>query len=156
MPRTPSAGTSGVWRAIATTTALLVVAAAAPALAQKGPFGMGQDLRLEGIVEPSAAAKHAALGTIKIRAGGTVRELAVLSAQTAHTQGMSLFNRSSLNPEQLLLYGNASLLDAFRDAPAGTHLRMLGRYVNDDYILAEVTPVDAPRSTPAGRSPRVR
>jgi hypothetical protein len=56
---------------------------------------------------------------------------------------MSLFNRSSLHPEQLLLRANASMLDVFRKAPAGTRLSMLGRYVGDDYILASITPVDS-------------
>ena len=60
---------------------------------------------------------------------------------------LSLFNRSERIPAAPL-YGNASLLDAFRNAPAGSRLRMLGRYQNDDYLLAEVTPVDA-SSTPA-------
>ena len=128
---------------------LLVALWAAPAVAQR-PFGAGQDLRLEGIVEPDAAAKAQALGTIKIRAGTTVREFGVIRAQTARSQGMSLFNRSILRPEQLLLRGDRTMLDTFRNAPAGTRLRMLGRYTGDDYILAEVTPVD-PNATPAPR-----
>lgn len=125
---------------------LLLALCAGPAPAQ-GPFGVGGDLRLEGIVDPNQAAKSQALGTIKIRAGKTVRKFAVIHAQTARSEGMSLFNRSSLHPEQLLLRGNAAMLDAFRTAPAGTRLRMLGRYTGDDYILAEVTPVD-PSATP--------
>ncbi len=124
--------------------------AAPPARAQRG-FGAGQDLRLDGIVDPGAPAKHQSLGTIKIRAGDTVRKFAVIRAQTARTEGMSLFNRSDLHPEQLLLYGNTAMLDAFRNAPAGTRLRMLGRYQSDNYILAEVKPVDTvatPGATP--------
>jgi hypothetical protein len=127
---------------------LIVALCALPAAAQRGQFGLGQDLRLEGIVAPDTAQEGLALGTIKIRAGKVVRKFGVIHAQTAHTEGMSLFNRSDLNPEQLLLYGNAQLLDVFRTAPAGTRLRMLGRYQKYDYILAEVTPVD-PSVTPA-------
>jgi hypothetical protein len=126
---------------------LLICLGAAPAAAQR-QFGLGEDLRLEGIVDPSKADEEKTLGTIKIRAGNMVRRFGVIVAQTAHTEGMSLFNRSDLHPEQLLLYGNAALLDAFRNAPAGSRLRMLGRYQNDDYILAEVAPVGA-SSTPA-------
>jgi len=129
-------------RIAAATLLLLTGLGTAPALAQKGPFGMGQDLRLDGIVDPSKATKQKALGTIKIRAGKVARKFAVIRAQTARTEGMSLFNRSNLHPEQLLLYGNDAMLDAFRNAPAGTRLRMLGRYQGDDYILAELTPVD--------------
>jgi hypothetical protein len=121
----------------------------APAAAQR-QFGLGEDLRLEGIVDPSKTDEEKTLGTIKIRAGNVVRKFGVIVAQTAHTEGMSLFNRSELHPEQLLLYANASLLDVFRNAPAGSRLRMLGRYQNDDYILAEVTPVDtSPTPAPA-------
>jgi hypothetical protein len=127
---------------------LLLVVSAAPAWAQKGSFGMGQDLRLEGVIDPSKAVKEQALGTIKIRAGRTVRKFAVFTAQTARTEGMSLFNRSSLHPEQLLLRGDKPLLAAFTSAHAGTRLRMLGRYMGDDYILAEVTPVGG-AATPA-------
>jgi hypothetical protein len=122
---------------------LLIATCAGPAWAQKGPFGLGEDLRLEGIVAPSEADKAQTLGTIKIRAGKMVRKFGVLHAQTARTEGMSLFNRSQLHPEQLLLRADKSLLNVFRNAPAGTRLRMLGRYTGDDYILAEVTPVDA-------------
>src|SRR5262245_12590145 len=122
---------------IAAATLLLATLAAAPALAQKGPFGMGQDLRLDGIVEPSETAEKQALGTIRIRAGKVVRKFAVIIAQTAQTEGMSLFNRSDLHPEQLLLYGNNAMLDAFRNAAPGTRMQMLGRYQGDDYILAE-------------------
>lgn len=126
---------------------LLVCLCAAPAAAQR-QFGLGEDLRLEGIVDPSKTDEEKTLGTIKIRAGTVVRKFGVIVAQTAQTEGMSLFNRSELHPEQLLLYGNAALLDVFRHALAGSRLRMLGRYRNDDYILAEVTPVDT-SSTPA-------
>jgi hypothetical protein len=129
-------------RAIATAVLILVLSTI-PAAAQRGGFGLGQDLRLEGIVEPNKAQEELALGTIKIRAGNVVRKFGVIRAQTAHTEGMSLFNRSDLNPEQLLLYGNAQLLDVFRNAPPGTRLRMLGRYQKYDYVLAEVTPVDS-------------
>ena len=122
--------------------ALLFTCLAATSAAAQG-FGLGQDLRLEGIVDPSAAAKNKALGTIRIRAGTVVRKFGVLHAQTARTEGMSLFNRSDLHPEQLLLRADDKLLDVFRSAPAGTRLRMLGRYQGDDYILAEITPVDA-------------
>lgn len=126
---------------------LLLMLVCAPAAAQR-PFGLGADLRLEGIVDPSKADAANTLGTIKIRAGSMVRRFGVIVAQTARSEGMSLFNRSELHPEQLLLYGNASLLDVFRRAAAGSRLRMLGRYQNDNYILAEVAPVDA-SSTPA-------
>ncbi len=127
---------------------LLVTLCAASASAQKGPFGLGEDLRLEGIVDPGPAAKEQALGTIKIRAGTVVRKFGVIRAQTARTEGMSLFNRSSLHPEQLLLRANDTLLDGFRNAPAGSRLRMLGRYQGDDYILAEITPVDSSATPP--------
>ena len=120
---------------------LLIALSATSVAAQKGPFGLGQDLRLEGIVEPSPTAKAQALGTIKIRAGKSVRSFAVIRAQTARSEGMSLFNRSSLHPEQLLLRGSSAMVHTFRNAPAGTQLRMLGRYTGDDYILAEVTAV---------------
>ena len=133
------------------TAAALVVLGAAAAHA-RGPFGLGQDLRLEGIVDPSEAAKQQALGTIRIRAGRVVRKFAVIRAQTAQAQGMSLFNRSSLHPEQLLLRANHALLGVFRDAPAGTRLSMLGRYVQDDFILASITPVEPP--TPSAATPQ--
>ena len=128
-------------------TALLATLCATPAAAQRG-FGLGEDLRLEGILEPSEAEKAQVLGTIKIRAGNMVRKFGVIRAQTAHTEGMSLFNRSELHPEQLLLYANPSMLDTFRTAPAGTRLMMLGRYQNDDYILAQIGPIDS-SATPA-------
>jgi hypothetical protein len=130
-----------------TAVMLFVLSLAAPAMAQR-QFGLGADLRLEGVVEPSKADENASLGTIKIRAGKVVRKFAVIVAQTAQTEGMSLFNRSELHPEQLLLYANATLLDVFRNAPAGTRLRMLGRYQGDDYILAEIAPVGGPGTTP--------
>jgi hypothetical protein len=133
---------------------LLLALGATSAAAQKGAFGLGEDLRLEGVVDPSATAKAQALGTIKIRAAKAVRKFAVLRAQTSRTQGMSLFNRSSLHPEQLLLRGNAAMLDTFRTAAAGTRLRMLGRYTGDDYILAEVTVVDVSATPPATGQPR--
>ena len=132
---------------------LLVALGATSAAAQKGAFGLGEDLRLEGVVDPSAAVKAQALGSIKIRAGKAVRKFAVIRAQTARAEGMSLFNRSSLHPEQLLLRGNAAMLTTFRTAAAGTRLRMLGRYTGDDYILAEVTPVDASATPSATTQP---
>lgn len=133
---------------------LLVTLCAASASAQKGPFGLGQDLRLEGIVDPGPAPTAQVLGTIRIRAGTTVRKFGVIRAQTARAQGMSLFNRSSLHPEQLLLRADNSLLDVFRTAPSGSRLRMLGRYRGDDYILAEITPVDLSATPPATAQPR--
>ena len=69
-------------RAIAAFVMLLTLCSV-PAAAQRGAFGLGQDLRLEGVVDPSAATKGQALGTIKIRAGKTVRKFAVFRAQTA-------------------------------------------------------------------------
>ena len=114
--------------------------------AQPGSFGLGQDLRLEGIVEPAEGAST--LGTIKIRAGRVVRKFGVVRAQTARVEGMSLFNRSSLHPEQLMLRGTKDQLSTFQNAPAGTTLRMLGRYQGDDYLLAEITSGDA---TPAAK-----
>ena len=129
-------------------TALLAALCTAPAAAQRGGFGLGEDLRLQGIVDPSEAEKAQVLGTIKIRAGNLVRKFGVIRAQTAHTEGMSLFNRSELHPEQLLLYANPSMLDTFRTAPAGSRLMMLGRYQNDDYILAQIGPGDS-SATPA-------
>lgn len=133
---------------------LFVALSAATAAAQPGAFGLGQDLRLEGVVDPGAPARAQALGTIKIRAGKTVRKFGVIVAQTARTEGMSLFNRSSLHPEQLLLRGSAALLGTFRKAPAGTRLRMLGRYTGDDYIVAELTVIDASATPPATSQPR--
>lgn len=132
-------------RALASTLALLLLLAAA-ASAQKGPFGLGQDLRLEGIVDPAEGADT--LGTIRIRAGDTVRRFGVVRAQTSRATGMSLFNRSALHPEQLLLRGNSGQMTTFQNAPAGTTLRMLGRYQGDTYLLAEITAGDA---TPAGQ-----
>jgi hypothetical protein len=126
----------------------MILLSPAFAAAQGAQFGLGQDLRLEGIVDPSKAQEEQALGTIKIRAGNTARKFGVIRAQTSRTEGMSLFNRSELNPEQLLLYAKPAMLDVFRNAAPGTRLRMLGRYVNYDYTLAEITPVD-PSTTPA-------
>lgn len=124
---------------------LLLIAAGAAA--QPGSFGLGQDLRLEGIVEPPDGADT--LGTIKIRAGSTVRRFGVLRAQTSRTEGMSLFNRSELHPEQLLLRGTADQMATFRNAAPGTRLRMLGRYQGDDLLLAEIAAVEAaPSRTP--------
>jgi len=132
---------------------VLVMLGATSAAAQRGAFGLGQDLRLEGVVDPGTAAAAQALGTIKIRAGKTVRKFAVIRAQTSRSEGMSLFNRSSLHPEQLLLRGSAALLQSFRSAPPGTRLRMLGRYSGDDLILAEVSAMDS-SATPAAASQR--
>jgi hypothetical protein len=134
-------------RSLATTLIPLLLCVS-PAAAQTGQFGLGQDLRLDGIVDPSKVQEQDTLGTIKIRAGNMARTFGVIRAQTSRTEGMSLFNRSELNPEQLLLYANAAMLDVFRNAPPGTRLRMLGRYLNYDYTLAEIIPVD-PSTTPA-------
>src|SRR5512143_1807873 len=125
--------------------ALLLVLAVV-ARAQPAPFGLGQDLRLQGIVEPAEGAKT--LGTIKIRAGDVVRRFGVVRAQTPRVEGMSLFNRSELHPEQLLLRGSRDQMATFQNAPAGTTLRMLGRYQGDDYLLAEITAGDP---TPAAK-----
>ena len=114
--------------------------------AQPAPFGLGQDLRLEGIVDPPEGADT--LGTIKIRAGSVVRRFGVVRAQTARVEGMSLFNRSELHPEQLLLRGAKDQMATFQNAPAGSTLRMLGRYQGDDYLLAEITSGGA---TPAAK-----
>ena len=127
-------------------TAALLLALAAPAGAQPAPFGLGADLRLEGIVEPPDGADT--LGTIKIRAGSVVRRFGVVRAQTARVEGMSLFNRSELHPEQLLLMGTKDQLATFQTAAPGTTLRMLGRYQGDDYLLAEIT---AGAATPAAK-----
>jgi hypothetical protein len=115
----------------------LCLALAAPSAAQPAPFGVGSDLRLEGIVEPPDGANT--LGTIRIRAGSVVRRFGVVRAQTAQAEGMSLFNRSELHPEQLRLMGTADQLATFRNAAPGAALRMLGRYQGDDYLLAEIT-----------------
>ena len=132
-------------RSIAPLIVLLLILAAV-ADAQPAPFGLGQDLRLEGIVEPAAGAKT--LGTIKIRAGDVVRNFGVVRAQTPQVEGMSLFNRSELHPEQVLLRGNRDQMATFQNAPAGTTVRMLGRYQGDDYLLAEITAGDP---TPAAK-----
>ena len=115
----------------------LLLALAAPAAAQPAPFGLGSDLRLEGIVEPAAGAET--LGTIRIRAGSVVRRFGVVRAQTSRAEGMSLFNRSELHPEQLMLMGTTDQLATFQTAAPGTTLRMLGRYQGDDYLLAEIS-----------------
>ncbi|MFN8640930.1 MAG: hypothetical protein U0802_04435 [Candidatus Binatia bacterium] len=116
---------------------LLLMALLSPAQAQPPPSGLGSDLRLEGIVEPAAGADT--LGTIRIRAGAVVRRFGVVRAQTARVEGMSLFNRSELHPEQLLLMGTKDQLATFQGAAPGSTLRMLGRYQGDDYLLAEIT-----------------
>jgi hypothetical protein len=110
------------------------------------PLGMGSDLRLNGIVDPAPGADT--LGTIKIRAGDMVRRFGVQRAQTAQVEGMSLFNRSELHPEQLLLRAPEDQLDAFRTAPPGAVVQMLGRYQGDDYLLATITVVPSGTSTP--------
>jgi len=51
---------------------------------------------------------------------------------------MSLFNRSELHPEQLLLRGDKHQLKTFQTAPPGSTLQMLGRYQRDDYLLASI------------------
>ena len=119
---------------------------AVAARAQRSPFGLGQDLRLNGIVDPLPDANT--LGTIKIRADDMVRNFGVLRAQTAQVEGMSLFNRSELHPEQLLLRGDKAQLGTFRNAPPGATLQMLGRYQQDDYLLASIALVEA---TPAAK-----
>jgi len=129
--------------------ALLLFAGAAEA--QRSPFGLGASLRLNGIVDPLPNADT--LGTIRIRAGNMVRRFGVLRAQTPQVEGMSLFNRSELHPEQLLLRGDTQQLDVFRTAPPGTVVEMLGRYQQDDYLLASIslaapTPVAAAGGTP--------
>lgn len=123
----------------------VLVLLAAPAVAQPRPFGAGQQLRLEGIVDPPAGADT--LGTIRIRAGSAVRRFGVVRAQTPQVEGMSLFNRSELHPEQVLLRGNSDQMATFQNAPAGSTLRMLGQYMGDDYLLAEITAGSA--GTPA-------
>lgn len=135
------------WRVIAA----LCVGASASA-AQLVPFGLGQDLRLQGIVEPSEGAET--LGTIKIRAARVVRRFGVVRAQTARVEGMSLFNRSAQHPEQLLLRGTAGQLEQFRSAPAGATVHMLGRYQGDDYLLAEITVLSTPAAATGRPSPR--
>jgi hypothetical protein len=120
---------------------------AGAAAAQPHPFGAGQQLRLEGIVDPPPGADT--LGTIKIRAGTVVRRFGVTRAQTPRVEGMSLFNRSELHPEQLLLRGNDSQMAAFQNAAAGSTLRMLGQYMGDDYLLAEITADGAGTPSPA-------
>lgn len=127
--------------------ALVLVLAAAPAAAGPMPFGLGQDLRLEGFVDPAEGADT--LGTIQIRAGDVVRRFGVVRAQTAQAEGMSLFNRSEQYPEQLLLRGSKDELDRFRTAPSGAHVRMLGRYKGLDFVLAEIAITAAP--APPGR-----
>lgn len=122
----------------------LLLALVAPAGAQPPPFGLGSDLRLEGIVEPAAGADT--LGTITIRAGDAVRRFGVVRAQTSRTEGMSLFNRTELHPVQLMLMGTKDQLATFQTAAPGTTLRMLGRYQGDDYLLAEIR---ADAATPA-------
>jgi hypothetical protein len=115
--------------------------------AQPRPYGIGQQLRLEGVVDPPDGAKT--LGTIKIRAGNVVRRFGVVRAQTPQVEGMSLFNRSELHPEQLLLRGNSSQMAAFQNAPAGSTLRMLGQYMGDDYLLAEINGGSAGTPSPS-------
>lgn len=128
-------------------TAMLCLLATAAA-AQPRPFGVGQQLRLNGIVDPPEGANT--LGTIKIRAGDTVRRFGVVRAQTPQVEGMSLFNRSELHPEQLLLRGNSDQMATFQNAPAGSTLRMLGQYMGDDYLLAEID-VGAAGTPPAAK-----
>jgi hypothetical protein len=125
---------------------LICLLHAGAAHAQRNVFGLGADLRLNGIVDPPADANT--LGTIKIRAGKTVRKFGVLRAQTPQAEGMSLFNRSELHPEQLLLRGDKQQLHVFQTAPPGSTLQMLGRYQRDDYLLASIDlagPTPAPR-----------
>lgn len=124
----------------------LLLLLTAPVLAQPAPFGLGADLRLEGIVEPADGANT--LGTIKIRAGDVVRNFGVVRAQTPRAEGMSLFNRTELHPEQLMLMGTKDQLATFRTAAPGTTLRMLGRYQGDDYLLAQITAGDATPAAP--------
>ena len=124
----------------------LLLLLAVPVVAQPAPFGLGADLRLEGIVEPADGANT--LGTIKIRAGGVVRNFGVVRAQTPRAEGMSLFNRTELHPEQLMLMGTKDQLATFRTAAPGTTLRMLGRYQGDDYLLAQITAGDATPAAP--------
>jgi hypothetical protein len=125
----------------------LVLLSAAAAQAQR-PLGLGSDLRLNGIVDPAPGA--ATLGTIKIRAGDMVRKFGVLRAQTAQVEGMSLFNRSELHPEQLLLRASKDQLDVFRTAPPGAVVQMLGRYQGDDYLLATITVAPTPAAGTPG------
>ena len=124
----------------------LLLLLTAPVLAQPAPFGLGADLRLEGIVEPADGANT--LGTIKIRAGDVVRNFGVVRAQTPRAEGMSLFNRTELHPEQLMLMGTKDQLATFQTAAPGTTLRMLGRYQGDDYLLAQITAGDATPAAP--------
>lgn len=126
---------------------LVLVALTSGAAQAQRPLGMGSDLRLNGIVDPAPDANT--LGTIKIRAGDMVRKFGVLRAQTAQVEGMSLFNRSELHPEQLLLRAPKDQLEVFRTAPPGAVVQMLGRYQGDDYLLATITVV----ATPAAGTP---
>lgn len=130
---------SVVHLSLARLAATALLAAASVSTGQPVPFGLGQDLRLQGIVDPATGGER--LGTIKIRAGTVVRRFGVIRAQTARVEGMSLFNRSEQHPEQLLLRGSAEQLDQFRGAPPGSTVSMLGRYQGDDYLLAEITVV---------------
>ena len=46
--------------------------------------------------------------------------------------------------------GDATLRVKFQNAPAGSTLRMLGQYMGDDYLLAEID-VGAPGTPPAAK-----
>ena len=119
---------------------MIAVIVALPAAAQQSDFGTGEALQLEGIVAPGRDVTG--LGVLTIGAGDAVRRFAVTSARTPKVEGMSIFRQTELYPENLRLLGNAKPLERFRQAPAGTALRILGRLHVNRLLVSEISVVD--------------
>ena len=109
--------------------AILLFAALAltgTALAQQFNIGLGDDLRLEGIVDPAPDAPR--LGTLVIRVAGGQRTLAVAAAQTSFEEGMAIFQPVAQYAWNVQLVGAESTLRGFHAAAPGSHVRILGLF----------------------------
>jgi hypothetical protein len=96
------------------------------ALAQQFNIGLGDDLRLEGIVDPGPETPR--LGTLVIRAADSQRTLAVAAAQTSFEEGMVIFQPVAQYAWNVQLVGAESILRGFRAAAPGSHVRILGLF----------------------------
>jgi hypothetical protein len=114
----------------------IVLGLSAPALAFRPHLGPGRHVRVEGIVEPTADGDR--LGTLTLRAADELRSFAVLSAVSAGEKGWSIFRNRTLFPESFRLVGERSVIEALRDAPPGTRLRIVGMIRNSDLLVGEI------------------
>jgi hypothetical protein len=111
------------WMAILLCVALALTGTA---LAQQFNIGLGDDLRLEGILDPAPDAPR--LGMLVIRAADSQRTLAVAAAQTSFEEGMVIFQPVAQYAWNVQLVGDESVLRAFRTAAPRSHVRILGLF----------------------------